>query len=101
MEDFRDDTMGGLAGLDDPCQRGAHPLTQGIGTIRQNNIDEIGTTLEVLGHGYQQGEFNGLELLVKDSKCFLGMPRWMDVLLLRPSQATLCQTGQCLPGGNL
>ena len=43
-------------------------------TIRENDNDEVGATLEVSGRGYQQGEFNGLELLVKDSKRFPTMP---------------------------
>jgi len=42
--------------------------------IYQNDNDEIGATSEVSGRGYQQGEFAGLELTVKDSKRFPDMP---------------------------
>ena len=41
--------------------------------IYQNDNDELGATFEVSGHGYQQGEFAGLELTVKDTKRFPGM----------------------------
>lgn len=43
-------------------------------TIYQNDNDEIGASSEVSGRGYQQGEFNGLELTVKDSQRFKEMP---------------------------
>lgn len=42
--------------------------------IYQNDNDEIGASSEVSGRGYQQGEFAGLELTVKDSKRFPDMP---------------------------
>ena len=42
--------------------------------IYQNDNDEIGATFEVSGRGYQQGEFAGLELSVKDSERFPDMP---------------------------
>lgn len=42
--------------------------------IYQNDNDELGATFEVSGHGYQQGEFSGLELTVKDSARFPDMP---------------------------
>ena len=42
--------------------------------IYQNDNDELGATYEVSGHGYQQGEFAGLELTVKDTKRFADMP---------------------------
>lgn len=41
--------------------------------IYQNDNDEIGATFEVSGHGYQQGEFSGLELTVKETKRFPDM----------------------------
>lgn len=43
-------------------------------TVRENDNDEVGATLEVSGRGYQQGEFAGLELTVKDSARFPDMP---------------------------
>lgn len=42
--------------------------------IYQNDNDEVGASSEVSGRGYQQGEFAGLELTVKDSKRFPDMP---------------------------
>ena len=42
--------------------------------IYQNDNDEIGATFEVSGRGYQQGEFAGLELTVKDTQRFPEMP---------------------------
>ena len=41
--------------------------------VRQNNNAENGSTAEVSGVGYQQGEFQGLELAVKDSGRFANM----------------------------
>lgn len=41
--------------------------------VRQNNNAEDGSTAEVSGVGYQQGEFQGLELAVKDSARFKDM----------------------------
>jgi hypothetical protein len=38
--------------------------------VYQNDNDELGATFEVSGHGYQQGEFSGLELTVKDTARF-------------------------------
>jgi len=43
-------------------------------TVRENDNDETGASMEVSGRGYQQGEFQGLELTVKDSKRFSDMP---------------------------
>ncbi len=43
-------------------------------TVRENNNAEDGSSQEVSGVGYQQGEFAGLELSVKDSKRFKGEP---------------------------
>ena len=42
--------------------------------VRQNNNAENGSTAEVSGVGYQQGEFQGLELAVKDNGRFGDMP---------------------------
>lgn len=42
--------------------------------IYKNDNDEVGASSEVSGRGYQQGEFAGLELTVKDSKRFPDMP---------------------------
>lgn len=42
--------------------------------VRENGNAENGSTAEVSGVGYQQGEFAGLELAVKDSERFSGMP---------------------------
>ena len=42
--------------------------------IYQNNNDEVGASSEVSGRGFQQGEFSGLELTVKDTKRFDDMP---------------------------
>ncbi len=49
-------------------------LAKELVLIYQNDNDEIGSTSEVSGRGYQQGEFAGLELTVKDSKRFTDMP---------------------------
>ncbi|MEX3007587.1 cytochrome P460 family protein [Hoeflea sp. TYP-13] len=43
-------------------------------SVRENDNDEVGATTEVSGRGYQQGEFGGLELTVKDSARFPDMP---------------------------
>ena len=42
--------------------------------VYENNNDGNGATSEVSGVGYQQGEFQGLELSVKDSARFPDMP---------------------------
>ena len=42
--------------------------------IYQNDNDDVGASTEVSGRGYQQGEFAGLELTVKDTKRFADMP---------------------------
>ena len=42
--------------------------------IYQHDNDAVGASLEVSGRGYQQGEFAGLELAVKDAKRFPDMP---------------------------
>jgi len=42
--------------------------------VYQNNNDEVGASTEVSGRGFQQGEFSGLELTVKDSARFPEMP---------------------------
>ncbi|MEO9970178.1 MAG: cytochrome P460 family protein [Hyphomonadaceae bacterium] len=42
--------------------------------VRANNNAANGSTAEVSGIGYQQGEFQGLELAVKDSSRFGSMP---------------------------
>jgi hypothetical protein len=42
--------------------------------VYENNNDDIGSSTEVSGRGYQQGEFSGLELTVKDSTRFPDMP---------------------------
>ncbi len=42
--------------------------------VRENGNAENGSTAEVSGVGYQQGEFAGLELAVKDSERFSSMP---------------------------
>lgn len=50
-------------------------IVKELTTIYQNDNDpDTGTSAEVSGIGYQQGEFNGLELTVKDSKRFGNMP---------------------------
>ncbi len=49
-------------------------IAKELALIYQNDNDELGATYEVSGHGYQQGEFNGLELLVKDNARFPEMP---------------------------
>lgn len=49
-------------------------LVKELTLIYQNDNDEVGATSEVSGRGYQQGEFSGLELTVKDSKRFSNMP---------------------------
>ncbi len=42
--------------------------------VRQNNNENIGATSEVSGRGYFQGEFQGLELAVKDTSRFATEP---------------------------
>lgn len=49
-------------------------LAKELVLIYQNDNDEVGASSEVSGRGYQQGEFAGLELTVKDSKRFPDMP---------------------------
>ncbi len=49
-------------------------IAKELTSIHQNNNDDVGASLEVSGRGYQQGEFQGLELTVKDSKRFSDMP---------------------------
>lgn len=43
-------------------------------TVRANNNAENGSSQEVSGRGYFQGEFSGLELTVKDSKRYKDEP---------------------------
>lgn len=45
-------------------------IAKELALVRQNNNAENGSTAEVSGIGYQQGEFQGLELAVKDSSRF-------------------------------
>lgn len=45
-----------------------------LALIYQNDNDEVGSSMEVSGRGFQQGEFQGLELSVKDSARFEDMP---------------------------
>lgn len=49
-------------------------IVKELALIYQNDNDELGATFEVSGHGFQQGEFAGLELTVKDSTRFPDMP---------------------------
>ena len=50
-------------------------IVKELTTIRQNDNDpDTGASAEVSGIGYQQGEFNGLELKVKDKARFPDMP---------------------------
>jgi len=49
-------------------------IAKELTTVYENNNDEVGSTTEVSGRGYQQGEFSGLELTVKDSTRFTDMP---------------------------
>ena len=42
--------------------------------VRQNDNDEDGSTQEVSGIGYFQGEFQGLELTIKDTAKFPNEP---------------------------
>lgn len=49
-------------------------IVKELTTIRENNNDEVGSTMEVSGRGFQQGEFSGLEITVKDSTRFSEMP---------------------------
>lgn len=49
-------------------------IAKELALVYQNDNDELGATFEVSGHGYQQGEFSGLELTVKDNARFPEMP---------------------------
>jgi len=49
-------------------------IAKELTTVYENNNDEVGASTEVSGRGYQQGEFSGLELTVKDSTKFEDMP---------------------------
>lgn len=49
-------------------------IAKELTSIYQNNNDDIGASMEVSGRGFQQGEFQGLELTVKDSTRFKDMP---------------------------
>ena len=42
--------------------------------VYENKNDDVGSSMEVSGRGFQQGEFSGLELTVKDSSRFADMP---------------------------
>ncbi len=48
-------------------------IAKELTTIYQNNNDDVGSSAEVSGRGFQQGEFSGLELTIKDSKRFPDM----------------------------
>ncbi len=49
-------------------------IAKELTSIYQNDNDETGASSEVSGRGFQQGEFQGLELTVKDTKRFEDMP---------------------------
>lgn len=49
-------------------------IAKELTSIYQNNNDDVGASIEVSGRGFQQGEFQGLELTVKDSGRFKDMP---------------------------
>ena len=49
-------------------------IAKELTTIYENNNDDVGASTEVSGRGFQQGEFSGLELTVKDSERFKDMP---------------------------
>ncbi len=49
-------------------------IAKELTTIYENNNDAVGASTEVSGRGFQQGEFSGLELTVKDSTRFPDMP---------------------------
>lgn len=49
-------------------------IVKELTTVYQNDNDEVGASTEVSGRGFQQGEFSGLELTVKDSTRFSDMP---------------------------
>ena len=48
-------------------------IAKELTSIFDNNNDETGASMEVSGRGFQQGEFQGLELTVKDSSRFPDM----------------------------
>ncbi|MFT4727315.1 MAG: hypothetical protein ACI9UN_001810 [Granulosicoccus sp.] len=48
-------------------------IVKELTSIYENNNDEVGASMEVSGRGFQQGEFQGLELTVKDSSRFSDM----------------------------
>lgn len=49
-------------------------IAKELTTVYENNNDEVGASSEVSGRGFQQGEFSGLELTVKDASRFSEMP---------------------------
>ena len=49
-------------------------IAKELTTVRENDNDEVGASTEVSGRGYFQGEFQGLELTVKDSERFADQP---------------------------
>ena len=49
-------------------------IAKELTTIYEHDNDEVGASMEVSGRGFQQGEFSGLELTVKDSSRFSNMP---------------------------
>jgi len=49
-------------------------LAKELTLIHENDNDDVGASMEVSGRGFQQGEFSGLELTVKDSARFPDMP---------------------------
>ena len=49
-------------------------LVKELTTVYENDNDEVGASMEVSGRGFQQGEFSGLELAVKNTALFPDMP---------------------------
>lgn len=49
-------------------------IAKELTTIYDNDNDDVGASTEVSGRGFQQGEFSGLELTVKDNERFKDMP---------------------------
>ena len=49
-------------------------LAKELTLVYDNNNDDVGSSMEVSGRGFQQGPFQGLELAVKDSARFSDMP---------------------------
>lgn len=72
-------------------------LVKELALIYQNDNDEQGASTEVSGRGYQQGEFSGLELTVKDTKRFADQPGGWAYFSFGHNAPPYAKTAQAFP----